>query len=228
MDLKNFIEEFQDHLAPKLDCYEQAIYLYVFRQSRLLGESEVVIGFRSARARMACGVGEKGKPMSEKTAYDKLQSLKSKGCLEIVSSERFGRRIRLKLPSEIPGIIPDPVAESTALDIEAMDFFSTIENRTLILERDGHCCFYCSRTLNTQNYVIEHVVSRPEGRNDYRNLVAACRECNNRKNDSDVEDFLRILYRESFLSADNFKERLAKLGRLRNGDLKPIIPPNKA
>jgi len=60
MDLHEFIVQFQDYLAPKLDTYEQAIYLYVFRHSRLLEIEEVIIGFKSARIRIACGVVEKG------------------------------------------------------------------------------------------------------------------------------------------------------------------------
>jgi hypothetical protein len=224
MDYKQFIEQFQDFLAPKLDTYEQAIYLYIFRHSRLRGESEVVIGFKSARARMACGVGTKGSPMSENTAYEKLQSLKTKGCIDIISSERTGRRIRLKLPSEISGIIPDPEKEPAALDIEDADFFSTPEHRILILERDEHRCFYCMRAVTSDNYVLEHIVSRPEGDNSYRNLVAACRECNNRKNDSDAEDFLRTLYREEFLSAGDLKKLLEKLAKLKTGELKPRWP----
>ena len=35
MDAKRMLEEFQDYLAPKLDTYEQAIYLYILRHSRL-------------------------------------------------------------------------------------------------------------------------------------------------------------------------------------------------
>ncbi|MBW8782801.1 MAG: HNH endonuclease [Verrucomicrobia bacterium] len=80
--------------------------------------------------------------------------------------------------------------------------------------------------LNPENYVIEHVLSRPKGNNSYRNLVAACRECNNRKNDSEVADFLRTLYRESFLSVAEMKERLGKLDQLKNGILRPVIQPN--
>ncbi|MEI8139946.1 MAG: HNH endonuclease signature motif containing protein [bacterium] len=224
MDCREFLEQFQDFLAPKLDTYEQALYLYIFRHSRFRGEAEVVIGFKSARARMACGIGEKGKPMSENTAYEKLQSLKVKGCIDIVSSERTGRRIRLRLPSEIPGTIPDPSEALAATDIEVADFFSTPENRAMILERDGHLCFYCRRTVTAENYVLEHVISRPEGDNSYRNLVAACRECNNRKNDSDAEDFLRTLYREEFLSASEMKERLENLARLKEGQVKPKWP----
>jgi hypothetical protein len=227
MELKQFIEQFQDYLAPKLDTYEQALYLYVFRHGRFLGTDEVVIGFKSARRRMACGIGQDGSPMSENTAYEKLRSLQSKHCIEIVSSERTGRRIRLKLPNEIPGIIPPPTLQAPELSIEEMDFFEVPENRALILDREGHRCFYCLRALTAESYVIEHVVSRPVGDNGYRNVVAACRECNNRKNDSAAEDYLRALYRESFLSAAELQDRLAKLARLRNGELKPVGKANE-
>lgn len=161
--------------------------------------------------------------MSENTAYEKLRSLQSKGCIAIISSERTGRRIRLKLPDEIPGIIPPPVTETPPLSIEEMDFFELPENRSLILQREQNRCFYCLRALTAESYVIEHVVSRPAGDNGYRNVVAACRECNNRKNDSTAEDYVRALYREAFLSAVELQDRLAKLGRLRNGELKPMV-----
>src|SRR4029077_16018686 len=46
-------QQFQDDLAPKLDTYEQAIYLYIFRHTRFLGKEEAVIGFKAARVRMA-------------------------------------------------------------------------------------------------------------------------------------------------------------------------------
>jgi len=223
MELKQFIEQFQDYLAPKLDTYEQALYLYIFRHGRLLDTDEVVIAFKSARKRLACGIGQNGRPMSESTSYEKLMSLQSKGCIEIVSSERSGRRIRLKLPNEIPGIIPPPAAKAPPLSIEEMDFFEIPENRALILEREEHHCFYCLRALTTESYVIEHVVSRPTGNNGYRNVVAACRECNNRKKDSAAEDYVRALYREAFLSAAELQDRLAKLSRLKNGELKPNV-----
>jgi hypothetical protein len=108
-----------------------------------------------------------------------------------------------------------------------MDFFEVPENRALILEREEHRCFYCLRALTAENYVIEHVISRPAGDNGYRNVVAACRECNNRKNDSAAEHYLRALYRESFLSAAELQDRLAKLARLRNGELKPAGQANE-
>lgn len=220
LELDRFVKEYQDYLAPRLDTYEQAIYLYVFRHSRLIGCEEAVIGFKSARRRMACGIGEKGKPMSEGTAYEKLQSLQEKGCIVILDTNREGRRIRLRLPSEIPGVVvPDELPQG--LDLEVEDFFTVEANRRRILEREGRQCFYCLRELTAENYVIEHVVSRPAGGNSYRNVVAGCRQCNNRKDSSAAEDWLRTLYREGLLGATEFQDRLSHLERLRTGALKP-------
>jgi len=139
VDLRQFFADYQDHLASKLDTYEQAIYLYVFRHSRLLGVEEVLIRFKSARKKMALGIGMRGRSMSETTCYEKL-------------------------------------------------------NR----------CFYRLRKLDDQNHVIERVRSRPEGTNGYRNVVAACRQCNDRKNASPVDDWLRTLYRDGFLGAAEY------------------------
>ncbi len=222
MDLKTEIENFQDYLAPKLDTYEQAIYLYIFRHSRLQGEQEVTIGFKSARRRTAVGVGEKGTPMSEGTCYRKLRSLELKGCLKIIGTERGGTKIRLNLPSEIQDLIA-PDVSNPVLSIEEMDFFVVPKNRLAILRREANKCFYCRRALNASNYVIEHVVSRPNGNNSYQNLVAACVSCNNRKGNSSVDEFLRSLYRDGYLSSGDFEERLLALQSLKSGKLKPIM-----
>jgi hypothetical protein len=220
MELKSFFEQFQDHLAPKLDTYEQTLYLYIFRHSRLVGASEVTIGFKSARRRMAFGVGEKGKPMAEGTCYDKLRSLQAKGCLELLGTVRDGTRIRLHLPSEIKGLIPLMPGPSVS-DIETIDFFEDKGNRVMILDREQHRCFYCAQKLTPSNYVIEHVVSRPLGNSSYRNVVAACVDCNNRKNDQKAEDFLRSLYRDRHLSSEELQKRLQALDDLQAGRLKP-------
>lgn len=222
MDSKGFIQEFQDYLAPKLDVYEQAIYLYLFRHSRLQGELEVIVGFKSARRQMAFGIGEKGKPMSESVCYGRVRSLEIKGCLEILGSERAGTKIRLYLPSEIEGLIP-PEQIAGVLSLEEMDFFNVPENRSAIVRRENNKCFYCLRAVDSSNYVIEHVVSRPEGNNSYRNLVASCLSCNNRKGNISAEDFLRVLYRGGYLTDADFEQRLKCLQLLKSGELKPEI-----
>ena len=222
MDSTEFLIQFQDYLAPKLDTYEQAIYLYIVRHSRLLGLDEVVLGFKSARARLACGIGEKGKPLSESSVYTRLQSLKEKGCLDRVETTHKGSIVRAKLPSEIPGIIP-PDIELPALDIEVMDFFNEPANRLLILKRENHKCFYTLKQLTKDNFVVDHVVSRPDGNNSYRNLVAASRQANNMKGSTTAEEFLRRLYREGFLSDEEFQEQMHKLSLLGLGELKPQL-----
>lgn len=223
MDYHEFFVQFQDYLAPRLDVYEQAIYLYIFRHSRLLGVDDVTIGFKSARVRMACGTGEKGKPMSENTAYLKLASLQGKGCVSIIKTTHAGRLLRLRLPGEMPGLIQEPLLEKS-IDLEDMDFFSVPENRLLILRREEFRCFYTLQKLDESNFVVEHVVSRPGGDNSYRNLVAASREANNRKGKSSADDFIRRLFRDGYLNEEEFQGRLQKLKLLRSGGLKPPMP----
>jgi hypothetical protein len=222
IDLKEFFVQYQDYLAPKLDTYEQAIYFYIFRKGRLIGLDEVMIGFKSERARLATGIGEKGKPMSENTCYEKLQSLEVKRCIKVVRSNHAGRLFRLFLPDEIPGIIPVP-AQERVVDIETMDFFEDPANRLLLLKRENYKCFYTLQKLDKDNFIVEHVVSRPAGNNSYRNCVAASREANNKKGNTSAEDFLRRLFRESYLSESEFQGRMSALVQLKDGLLKPSL-----
>jgi hypothetical protein len=219
-DFFEFFTQFQDFLAPKLDTYEQAIYLYVFRHSRLVGKAEATIGFKSARSRLATGIGESGKAMSEGTAYGKLASLQQKGCITIIRTNHSGRLLRLHLPSEIPALIPSDAPEQKT-DIEEMDFFNVPENRLLLLKRENFKCFYTLQNLDKDNFIVEHVMSRPAGNNSYRNCVAASREANNRKGSMSAIDFLRRLFREGFLSDTEFQERQHALAQLQAGELKP-------
>jgi hypothetical protein len=215
--------QYQDHLAPKLDMYEQAIYLYILRHTVVESKREEVIGFKSARKKLAFGIGKAGTAPSEHVIYEKLRGLAAKGCIEILSSERGGTRLRVIVPNEIPGLIP---IASTALApaLKDLDFFSVPDNRKLILEREEWRCFYCLAKLDENNHVIEHVVSRPEGDNSFRNIVAACRRCNNRKSEMPAADFLRVLYREGILSGDEFPVGAALLERLQSGQLLPSPP----
>ncbi|AKS23509.1 MAG: putative restriction endonuclease [Leptospirillum sp. Group II 'C75'] len=221
INLQEVLIQFHDYLAPKLDTYEQAIYLYIFRHSRLLGLDEVVIGFKTSRSRMACGIGEHGKPISEGTVYKKLSSLQEKGCLKILRTNHSGRKLRLFLPSEISGIIPSEKEEKP--DLETMDFFKVPENRLLLLKRENYRCFYTLQQLDEENFVVEHIISRPDGNNSYKNCVAASREANNKKGSASAEDFLRRLFREGFLSESEFRDRLHCLSLIKAGELKPPV-----
>lgn len=220
MDATGFLKQFHDHLAPRLDTYEQALYLYVVRHSRLEGRNDVVIGFKSARKALAFGIGKAGSPISEHACFEKLRALQEKGCLVVVGTERAGTKLRVYLPHEIPGVIP-ALADPPQPLIDDLDFFDNPVNRLRVFRREAGRCFYCLRVITETNYVIEHVVSRPAGTNGFRNVVAACIQCNNRKGPLTAEDFLRTLYREQLLSASDFEDRVSHMERLRNGELKP-------
>jgi hypothetical protein len=220
---QKFLAEYQDHGAPLLDVYEQAIYIYIVRHTLLNDLDEAVIGFKSARKKMAFGVGKAGTAPSETIVYEKLRSLERKGFIKIVSSERTGTRISLLSPFSVinqnqNGQIVKHIA------IEDADFFVDQSNRILILKRDGGRCFYCTIGLDENNYVIEHVISRPIGDNSFKNLVASCRQCNNRKDSSPADDFLRRIYRDGLLSQSELADRLNQLKQLQLGNLKPDWP----
>lgn len=104
-----------------------------------------------------------------------------------------------------------------------MDFFNLPANRPLIVKREGHACFYCLRKLNDENYVIEHTTSRPTGNSSYRNVVAACRDCNNQKGSTSAEYFLGDLCRRGHLNTEELEHRLGRLEMLRNGELTPVL-----
>ncbi len=223
MQIEKHIQDIIDFAEPQMDVYEFAIYMYLVRHTRLIGKDEGVFGFKSIRKTMVIGVGTSGNAMSEGTCYGRLTSLETKGFIKRIDSISSGQQIKVFYPSEIPGLIKETINKPTIIDIEELDFFDTPENREKILERDNRKCFYCFKTLSKDGYVIEHVVSRPEGNNSYRNLVASCRTCNNKKDNLLVEDFIRKLYRDNIISDIELTTLTEKLERLKKGELKPTL-----
>jgi len=223
MQTEKYIKDIIDFAEPQMDVYEFAIYMYLVRHTRLIGKTEEVFGFKSIRKTMVIGVGEKGTPMSEGTCYGRLKSLEQKGFIKTLDSVFSGQCIKVFYPSEILGLIKETSTQPTIVDIEELDFFETAENREKILERDEQKCFYCFKKLSKDGYVIEHVLSRPQGNNSYRNLVASCRTCNNKKDNLDVNDFIRKLYRDNIISDIELITVTEKLELLKNGELKPKI-----
>jgi 5-methylcytosine-specific restriction endonuclease McrA len=104
-----------------------------------------------------------------------------------------------------------------------MDFFNAPQNRRLILEREDGRCFYCLKKINDSSAVFDHVARRSTGDETYRNVVASCRRCNNRKGESGGEDLLRVLFREGFITSGLLADRLAAIEKLRAGELRPPV-----
>lgn len=62
-----------------------------------------------------------------------------------------------------------------------------------ILIRDGNCCIYCDTKFETrEDITIEHVYPRKlGGTNGVYNLALSCKECNEKKGNMLLTQFLR-------------------------------------
>jgi hypothetical protein len=171
---------------------------------------------------IARGLGKRGNPIAIKTCLEKLRSLDAKGCIKLVDERDDAPGVRVLLPSEMPGLIGGDDRHGPP-NLDHMDFYSVPENRRLILEREEGRCFYCRRKVNESSSAFDHVAPRSVGNEGYRNVVASCRRCLNRKGDSHPEDLLRVLFREGFIRSDVLADRLRALDDLRVGKLKPAL-----
>ena len=220
IDARTAIEQFQDYLAPQLDVYEQAVYLYILRHSRFEGKPRLTVELKSARHLIARGLGRRGSRLGTRTCLDKLRSLDAKGCIALGGKSDAAPTVRVFLPSEMPGLT-EQIGDESIDELKSMDFFDEALNRRRILKRESSRCFYCRKKLNDSTTAIDHVSSRPAGDNGYRNVVASCKRCNNRKGDSSAEDLLRVLFREAIVNADLLSDRLEAIQMLREGRLRP-------
>ncbi len=224
VDIRKAVEQVQDFLAPRLDCYEQMIYHYLFRHTRLDGKRGITVGTRTIQSKIGGGLGKNGSPPSQRVISDKLRTLERKGCIEILERSAKGTALEVLFPHEIPGVVVDAPQLSQA-DIETLDFFNDPQRRLALLRREGGRCFWCLRKITESNYSLDHVSPRsgPVEDHTYRNLVACCWECNSSKQTTGADQFLRRLYRDGLLSADDHRKRVEALEALSAGKLVPEI-----
>jgi hypothetical protein len=64
------------------------------------------------------------------------------------------------------------------------------------------------------------------GNNSYRNLVSCCLDCNSLKAERNAVEFVRSLYRDRRLSAEELTGRLRALDDLAAGKLIPSLEPS--
>jgi len=222
IDVRTIVEQVQDFLVPRLDCYEQMIYHYLLRHTRLHGERSLTIGTRTLQGKIGHGMGTTGSPPSQRVISEKLRSLNRKGCVKILERSAKGTTLEVLLPHEIPGVIVE-TPQLSQEDMETLDFFTDAQRRLALLRREGHSCFYCLRKITETNYSLDHVNPRsgPVEDHTYRNLVACCWECNSSKQTSGADDFLRRLYRDGLLSAEEHRKRVQAIAALVAGKLVP-------
>ncbi len=73
------------------------------------------------------------------------------------------------------------VGDTRSLEKNRVEYTPPLNNRTLF-KRDGNLCMYCGMRFPTSELTRDHItpISRG-GRDEWANVVAACRRCNNHK-----------------------------------------------
>ncbi len=215
MDIETTLKQCEDHLflAMKMSLRERSIYYHLFRHTRLVGKETALFAIDPLAAALSVS----------SSIRDDLRSLHDRGCIRIEEKSRNGHLIRVLLPLEIPGVVPE-IQPADAVDIDAIDFFSGRVHLLALLARENQACFYCLKHVRPDNCELDHVVARAVGTdNSYRNIVVSCHECNTTKQAREPTDFLRSLYRCGMLSQPDLEGRLATLAQLQSGSLPPDL-----
>jgi HNH endonuclease len=229
LDAVQVWKQMEDLLAPQLNfsLADRVIYSHLFRHSRLEGKHQLQFSI----SWLARGVG-----LSTKFTRDTVRRLIARGVLHLVECNcRAQHVVRLRLPLEVKGVCAAKIAghrpggpapaPRVVINIEEADFLEKQVLRKAIHEREGGRCFYCSRRITHHRRCLDHVVPRAElGQNSYRNLVSSCLECNSLKAERNAVEFVRSLYRDRRLSADELTGRLRALDDLAAGKLIPPLP----
>lgn len=217
IDWVQTIADVEDLLFPqlKLDPWERTLYLHLLRHTRLQGVPSALF---------AVAPLSKALPVSDIKVREVVRSLHAKGCISIEDRSRQGHLIHVFLPADLPSLSKIAPARLEALDVESLDFFNDPRCAAAILEREGHCCFYCLRALTTQSCELDHLIPQAERLdNSYRNIVASCHQCNKAKGATEVAGFIRGRYRAGLLSEEELQHRLAALAAVQEGARVPKV-----
>lgn len=208
------LKDIEDHLMPRLDVFEKALYYYLFRHTRLLGNESSTFALRPISQAMG---------ISESSVRERIRAMHEKGYLEIQERGRGGHHVRVHLPSEIPHLIPVEQAPEP-IDVETVDFYTGRVYLSALLNRQDGRCFWCLKALTPDSCVLDHVVPQHSTTdNSYRNVVAACHACNSDKQGEEATAFLRSRYRKGLLSPEELENRLSILSKITLGELVPEI-----
>ena len=215
MDLADRLSIIEDRLFAELNfnTYERAVYYQVLRRTVVEGRDSVIVPL----AELGAGAG-----VSVNTAREVIRLMASKGAIESEPVKQ-GYRLRLAPLEDILSVKTD--GEEPAIDLDSLDFFAGRTYVGELLRREGNRCFYCLKVISQADCQLDHVVSQSiRLDNSYRNIVAACFQCNTEKGAAKADDFLRQLFRSGRLSADELADRIEQCNALVEGHLAPELP----
>lgn len=196
LELPIIVQEIVDDLQPLLSPYEVAFYWYLFRHSIAENGNPLL---RVSTRGLQSGVMKpsRSETISLTQVRETLAALETFGAIRKDGEpNRDGTLYRVFIPDEIEACrkfqterkAAEPTPEVTASEI---DFYNVRENRFKVYERDGYKCCYCEKQLTRFTVTLDHV--KPivgGGDNSFDNLVTACLNCNSRKHQRPVGDFL--------------------------------------
>ena len=216
MEWERVAKDIEDHLFPRLHLTirQRALYYHLLRHTRLLGAESAVFALSPLATAL---------DIAESTAREDLRDLHAKGCIRIEERSRVGHLVRVMLPRELDGVVAEAEVKQL-MDVETLDFFTDRRFLEAILVRERGRCFYCLRSLRNETCQLDHVTPQVAGRNhSYRNIVAACHECNTSKQGLEGADFVRALYRKGVVSQAELGDRLEAIEKLKSGQLVPVV-----
>lgn len=198
--------DLQDRLVPSLRLRpgHLAVYLYLLRQTHLLGRRDVEIPYRM----LARGAG-----VGEWSARGHIRTLVLSGCLVLRDTRHGSVRLEVRLPNEVltPALPPPRLPGQIGSRNRTPAF------RMQIFRRDRGRCFYCRKKLRRGAFELDHIIPLARaGTRELSNLVAVCRVCNRRKSTRLAGEFLRILHRRGHLTRRQLHARLSALRRMRS------------
>lgn len=183
--LQKIIEQFVDYLMPHLTSYEATTYILLLRNSYIKNNSkEVRIGKRTIAANFSKGF--RGGKTNYAHITKLVKGLETKGCIKIGDTGREGTHYTILLPDEIP-LVKEKLSLSSKPEEE--DYFTKLERRKEIFERDKYTCFYCGEKVSNINATLDHYIPQHKGgKNTKENLKTACLICNSIKSGKTYEE----------------------------------------
>jgi len=107
------------------------------------------------------------------------------------------------------------VGKAQAVETHMIEI-NSVNKRHNIIWRDQNQCQYCGNKFCIENLTIDHIIPRSKGgKNTWKNLVAACKKCNQKKGDKTPEQANMVLIRVPYKPKTNI---------LRNINKNQIIP----
>lgn len=201
-NLQKIIEDFVDYLMPELTPYEASLYVFLFRNSHMIGEKIVRIGQRTIAQKY--GQGPKKAVPSRQHVLRQIKMLEEKGCIAVGDTNREGTLYTVFSPKEIPSV-REKLAIKTVVEEE--DYYNDSHKRKEIYERDKWVCAYCGEKVSEKNATLDHYIPQSnKGTHKKENLKTCCLQCNSIKSGKTYEEAIPYLLK-------SIQERKARLNR---------------